>query len=180
VFYSITQNVIGTYGLGVLIASRYGRAPGASWWVQLRDIATVPSLWAFALGMTTHSLSFPVVVDESLRKILWVVIPVALLLMGMRLSQLNGWKSIRLALVPSLIKVVIVPGLLGLILLFAPIEPESRLAVVLMAGMPTAFAGLILAEEYELDRDLISSSIVLTTLLLSVTLPLWLLLWGGA
>ena len=47
-----------------------------------------------------------------------------------------------------------------------------------MAGMPTAFAGLILAEEYELDRELIASSIVLTTGTLLLTIPLWLVLFG--
>jgi predicted permease len=34
-----------------------------------------------------------------------------------------------------------------------------------------------LAEEYELDRELIASSIVLTTGLLLLTIPLWLVLW---
>lgn len=51
---------------------------------------------------------------------------------------------------------------------------EFRLALVLMSGMPTAFAGLILAEEYELDRELIASSIVIT----SVMIPFW-LFWFG-
>lgn len=178
VFYSVTQNIIGTYGLGVLIASRYGRGVGANGWVQLRDVATVPSLWAFVAGSAVHDLSLPMAVDDSLRASIWVVIPTALLLMGMRLSQLNGWKSLQSAIRPSLIKVAIVPALLGVLLGFMPVDPQSRLAVVLMAGMPTAFAGLILAEEYELDRDLIASSIVLTTALLGLTLPLWLLVWG--
>jgi len=44
----------------------------------------------------------------------------------------------------------------------------------LMSGMPSAFAGLILAEEYELDRDLIASSIALSTGALLMTIPLWL------
>jgi len=44
--------------------------------------------------------------------------------------------------------------------------------------MPTAFAGLILAEEYDLDRELIASSIVLTTAMLLVAIPLWLLIFG--
>ena len=44
--------------------------------------------------------------------------------------------------------------------------------------MPTAFAGLILAEEYDLDRELIAGSIVLTTAMLLLAIPLWLLIFG--
>jgi predicted permease len=50
--------------------------------------------------------------------------------------------------------------------------------MVLMSGMPTAFAGLILAEEYELDRELIASSILLTTFVLLMVIPVWLLIFG--
>ncbi len=50
--------------------------------------------------------------------------------------------------------------------------------MVLMSGMPSAFAGLILAEEYNLDRDLIASSIIISTVLLLLMLPLWVLLFG--
>jgi len=70
------------------------------------------------------------------------------------------------------------PLLVGILTPFAGIGADARLALVLMAGMPTAFAGLILAEEYELDRELIASSIVLTTGILLLTIPLWLVLFG--
>ncbi|MFN6179981.1 MAG: AEC family transporter, partial [Dolichospermum sp.] len=45
VLFSVTNNVVGTYGIAVLIASYFGqRATENHWWIQLRDIATVPSL----------------------------------------------------------------------------------------------------------------------------------------
>jgi malate permease and related proteins len=53
------------------------------------------------------------------------------------------------------------------------------LAMVLMSGVPTAFAGLIFAEEYELDRTTIASSIILSTILYLLVLPLWLYLFGA-
>jgi malate permease and related proteins len=49
---------------------------------------------------------------------------------------------------------------------------------VLMSGMPSAFAGLIIAEEYDLDRELIACSIALSTVALLVTVPLWIGLFG--
>jgi len=54
----------------------------------------------------------------------------------------------------------------------------SRLALVLMSGMPTAFASLILAEEYDLDRELFASSIIITSVLLLFMIPCWLVLFG--
>ena len=52
VLYSVTQNVFGTYGLGVLVSSYYGRQGTGTnrWWTQLKDLLCVPSLWGFALG----------------------------------------------------------------------------------------------------------------------------------
>lgn len=178
VFYSVTQNVAGTYGLGVWLASIYGRSHGGkAWWVHLRDVLTVPSLWAFGLGMLTRAIALPSGVDAVLHSVLWwVIIPAALLLMGLRLRQIHGWRSLKGAIAPAFLKAVALPiSVAGLATLLG-ISAEPRLALVLMSGMPTAFAGLILAEEYDLDRELIASCIVLTTAMLLFTIPIWLLL----
>ncbi|MGF1496003.1 MAG: AEC family transporter [Elainellaceae cyanobacterium] len=180
VFYSVTHNIVGTYGLGVLIASYFGRSiTSRRWWTLLRDVLTVPSLWAFGVGLATHNVPLPLSLETGLRASVGVVIPAALLLMGMRVSQIQGWKSLKASLLPAAIKVLVLPALVGLVATGIGIVPDARLALVLMSGMPTAFAGLILAEEYNLDRDLIASSIVLTTGLLIVTLPLWLVGFGS-
>lgn len=180
VFYSVTNNIIGTYGLGVWLASAYGRhaTSDSAWWKPLRDVFTVPTLWAFVLGFTTHNLTFPGAIEQGLKTSVWIVIPIALLLMGMRLRQLKGWQSLRLAIAPTFLKVLIIPALVGLATTLLALPPAPRLAMVLMSGMPTAFAGLILAEEYNLDRDLIASSILLSTLALLLTIPLWLWLFA--
>ncbi|MBW4662370.1 MAG: AEC family transporter [Drouetiella hepatica Uher 2000/2452] len=179
VLYSVTQNVVGTYGIGVFLSSYYGRSLQKShWWTQIRDVLTVPSLWAFAIGSSTRSVVLPEAIEFGLEASVWVVIPAALLLMGMRLSQLRGWSSLRLAIVPALLKVVVSPVLIGLLTPFIGLGGDARLALVLMSGMPSAFAGLILAEEYQLDRELIASSIVLSTAMLLLTIPLWLVLFA--
>lgn len=179
VFYSITHNLLGTYGIGVWTASHFGRLPHTNhWWLQVRDVLTVPSLWGFIIGFCTRSVPLPQTVESSLHGSIWFIIPAALLLMGMRLSQLNGWNSLRLALVPSLIKVLLVPCIIGIGTIPLHLATDAHLALVLMSGMPTAFAGLILAEEYELDRELIASSIVISTGTLLLAIPLWLAIFG--
>lgn len=175
VLYSVTQNVIGTYGMGVFLSSYFGRSTQTRhWWTQIRDVLTVPSLWAFTIGSFTRAIDLPPLLDTGLQASIWLVIPAALLLMGIRLRQLQGWKSLRWAIVPATIKSILLPSAIGLVATAMGLPAEPHLALVLMAGMPTAFAGLILAEEYELDRELIASSIVLTSGMLLFTLPIWL------
>lgn len=180
VFFSVTNNVVGTYGLGVLVASYFGRGFHAqSRWRLLRDVLTVPSLWAFGLGYGSHRWAFPEVAETVLQRSIWLVIPLALLLMGMRLSQLQGWDSLKRAVVPSLLKVMVLPAVMGSLAIAAQLPQDASLVLVLMSGMPSAFAGLILAEEYDLERELMASSIALSTLGLLITLPLWLAAFGG-
>lgn len=178
VIYGVTQNVLGTYGLGVWLASRFGRPlDHNSGWMQVRDVVTVPSLWAFLGGTVTRSFALPDLLETGLQASIWIVIPTALILMGMRISQLRGWKSLQLAIVPAMLKSLALPLCLGVAVSLIGIPAGARLAMVLMAAMPTAFAGLILAEEYNLDRELIASSIVLTTTALVFTIPGWLFLF---
>lgn len=180
VLYSVTHNLTGTYGLGVVVASRFGASHHHSSLAgSVAHLLTVPSLWAFALGMLLHGVPFPEAIDQGLQSALGVVVAGALLLGGLRLRQIDGLRSLRQALPPALIKVVALPLITGCLLGLAGLSGDSRLALVLQAGMPTALGGLILAEEYDLDRNLIASSIVLTTLGLFLTIPLWLLLFGG-
>jgi malate permease and related proteins len=102
------------------------------------------------------------------------VIPGAFILMGIRLSQIQGWQSLKLALVPAIVKTVVMPTIVGMAITIMGMSGEPRLALVLMSGMPSAFAGLILSEEYNLDRNLVASSIIVSTLIFFVTIPLWL------
>lgn len=178
VFYSVAHSILGSYGLGVFVASHFGRADRPGGWQRLKDVALVPSLWAFGLGLATRSLPLPNLIETGLEKSIWVIIPLALLLMGMRISQVRSWQSCQLALVPSVIKVGLVPLGVGCVTVAMGLPKQACLALVLMSGMPSAFANLILAEEYELDRDLIATTIAMTTSLILVMIPCWLWLFG--
>lgn len=179
ILYSVTNNVIGTYGVAVLVASYFGQSETKnSWWKKLRDILTVPSLWAFIIGFTTRNIELPPMVESGLDGAVWVVIASALLLVGIRLGSMRGWQSLELALIPSLLKVVIVPALVGLGATYLGLTGEPRLVLVLMSGAPTALAVLILAEVYDLDRELLASNIAMTSVGLVMVLPLW-VAWFG-
>ncbi|WP_293155063.1 MULTISPECIES: AEC family transporter [unclassified Microcoleus] len=175
VLYSVTNNVIGSYGFGVFLASYFGHSDGKNhWWIQLRDVLTVPALWAFIIGFFTRNIPLPENVESGLQGAVLGVIASALVLVGIRLRAIKTWQSFELALIPSLLKVVIVPVLIGFGASFFGLSGDPRLVLVLMSGTPTALSVLILAEIYELDRDLLASSIALTSVGLLLMLPLWL------
>jgi malate permease and related proteins len=178
VLYSVTQNVFGTYGLGVLVSSYYGRqgTTANKWWTQLKDLLCVPSLWGFGLGSLTRTVDFPELVESSLQASIWVVIPCAFVLMGIRLSQIQGWQSLKLALLPAILKTIVMPTIVAIAVTTIGMTDDRRLGLVLMSAMPCAFAGLILSEEYNLDRNLVASSIIVSTLIFLVMIPVWLYL----
>jgi predicted permease len=176
VLFSVTNNVVGTYGIAVLIASYFGqRATENHWWIQLRDIATVPSLWTFFIGLNTQFVQLPAVIESGLDQAVWVVIALALLLVGLRLGTIKEYQNLDIAIIASILKVLIIPLLVGLGATYAGIIGEQRLVLVLMSGTPTGLSVLILAEVYDLDRNLLASSIALTFIGLFLALPLWLI-----
>ena len=181
VFYNLTQTILGTYGIGVLVAGTLGdRGTGGDhpWWSPLARVVTVPSLWAFALGIVTQSWAMAPWVDRGLDRWVTWTIALAFVLMGLRLSQLRDWTLLKPAIAPVAVKVLVMPLLMGGLTTAVGLSGPLRLALVLMAGMPTAFAGLILAEEYNLNRPMVAASIALSTVAIVATVPLWLWLYG--
>ncbi|WP_448379917.1 AEC family transporter [Gloeomargarita sp.] len=173
VSYSLTNNVLGTYGIGVLVASYFGSqqtAGGYPW----KKVVLMPSLWSFALSYLCRSVPFPAWLEWGLDQSVPVVIGAAFVLTGWRLYQLGWNQGWHLAGLPTLMRIVVMPLLVGLGLTLLGLQGEQRLALVLMAGMPTAMATLILAEEYQLNRDIMAATIALSTLGVLLVIPLWL------
>ena len=179
VLYGVAHNLLGSYGLGVVLASYFGRSGVATnWWIQLRDIITVPSLWAFSMGWSSRHVQFPATMELGLQLSVKCAIPAAFLLIGMQLCQIQSIRNLHSALVPTILKMLVLPGIAGLAFTLLGLSSDARLAMVLMSGMPTAFASVILAEEYNLDRQLAASSILLSTVMLPLMIPFWLALFG--
>ena len=180
VIYGVANNLLGSYGLGVVLASHFGESQEKqNWLAKLRILICVPTLWAFGIGCLSRPIHFTQFVELSLTNLLWAVIPSSFLLIGVQLSKLKGGiKGLQAALLPSAIKMLALPCIAGIGLTFLGVSGDARLALVLMAGMPTAFANLILAEEYDLDRQLAAGCILISTLGLPIVIPLWVKLFS--
>ncbi|UAJ73988.1 AEC family transporter [Synechocystis sp. PCC 7339] len=147
-------------------------------WLQNNLVILVknPTLIAFIFGLILRSIVFPPWLDLSLGWFAWSIIMLSLILMGMRLQQLDSWSNIKIAFSAVSIKMLLVPLVMAMALTTAGLSGPPRLILVLQSAMPSAFASLILAEAYDLDRDLVVTCLGLSSLMLFFTLPFW--LWG--
>jgi predicted permease len=178
-FYDMIGTTLGAYGLGAVMAAYFGGVQKSPLDL-LRALVQNPVLWSFALGLRIHDLPLPLWLDASLKTGAWASVTIALVLIGMRLSQLRSWRSVRLASISLSVKMLIVPVLIGLLLSFTSLDSAERLAIVLQVSMPPAFATLVLCEAYELDRELTVTALAMGSVGLLITLPLWLLLFPAS
>ena len=179
VLYSIASNVAGNYGIAVFIASYYGKTEvKPPWWKLLLDVATVPSLWAFAIGWYTRPIGLPDAIESGLDAGVWVTIAFALSLVGLRLGKIEKWTSLKPAMIAAFLRVAIVPLAIGIGATLFGLKSDPRLILTLMSGTPTGLSVLILAEVYNLDRDLLISTIAFSLIGLIFMLPVWIICFG--
>lgn len=179
VFYDSLGTVLGAYGLGVVLAAYFGQRSARPQHL-LRVLVQNPALWSFWVGLYLREFQFSSEIELGLKGMAWIIVALSLLLLGMRLSQLHSWQNFAQATISLSIKMVLVPLLVGLSLSGLGIGGMPRLALVLQAGMPPAFATLVLAEAYDLHRGLTVTSLALGSMLLLALLPVWLVLFAPA
>ncbi|MGG6296913.1 AEC family transporter [Leptolyngbya sp. AN02str] len=175
-FYDMLGTTLGAYGLGVVLASRFGRGTHRLHH-PLMAFAINPTLWSFGAGLALRSQPLPWGVEVVLRQGAWGSVALSLVLIGMRLSQLRSWRNLKLASLTLSIKMVMIPLVLGLGLTALGLSGAPRLVLVLQMAMPPAFATLVIGEAYRLDRDLTVTALALGSAGLLLTLPLWLWLF---
>lgn len=172
VLYDLLGSLLGTYGLGVWLASRYGARQIGSRQALVQVLRT-PALWAVGLGLLLNQSNLPSWLQQGLNGFAWSMIPVSLALLGMRLGQAQIGRSLARAGVALVIKLLIVPCLIALLLIPLPLPAMGKLILVLQSGMPPAISTLVLTEEFELDRDLTVTALAVGYGLALLTLPLW-------
>ncbi len=175
VFYDL-GNLLCSYGLGVWIASYYSQNRGRPSNLAFNVIRN-PSMAAFILGLLLNPLILPSWLDQGLQRFAWGMVGLSLILLGMRLAQISGWRYPFRAGIALLIKLILVPGLVSVILLQLPIPEMGKLILALQAGMPPAIASLVLTEEYNLDREMTIATMTIGYIAALITLPLWAQLW---
>ncbi|MEH2138187.1 AEC family transporter [Nostoc sp.] len=175
-FYDLLGSFPGTYAFGVLLAARFGGGVRNHWQIA-KSVLINPALWGFGFGLLFRQVTIPTVMEFWLEKLAWSSVALSLVLIGMRLALLKSWRSLPQVGMSLGIKMLLVPLILGSIIpLFGLTDPIAKIIVLQMA-MPPAFATLVIAETFNLDRDLAVTALAAGTILLLVTLPVWLWLF---
>ncbi|MEG4116529.1 AEC family transporter [Microcoleus sp. N9_B4] len=178
-FYDLLGTTMGMNILGVAIASHCGKSvQSQSWLAPLRAIFQNPALWAFGLGFVSRSLPLSPQIAELLTTGAWTVITLSLITIGMQLSKLNSLHNLKQVLACLVIKMLLIPLVIGMGLTFFGIAGAPRLVLVLQMAMPPAFGTTLLAEAFNLDRELAVTAIGMGCVSLLFTIPIWMRLFG--
>ncbi|MEC4815681.1 MAG: AEC family transporter [Scytonema sp. PMC 1069.18] len=173
-FYDLLGTALGAYVLGVALAARFGNSRLQSHWQIGRAMIINPPLWSFGFGLLIRQLAIPSGIEFIFQKVAWSVVASSLVLIGMRLSKLNSWHSLPRATISVGIKMLVVPLILSRVLPFFGLTGAEATVIILQMAMPPAFATLVIAETFNLDRDLTVTALAMGTVMLLFTLPLWL------
>ncbi|MBW4646595.1 MAG: AEC family transporter [Goleter apudmare HA4340-LM2] len=172
-FYDLLGSLIGAYGFGVALAARFGSV-ASNYWQITKAVLINPAPWSVGFGLLFRQVALPNVMEFWLDKLAWSGVALSLVLIGMRLSQLRSWQSLPQAGMSLAIKMLLVPLLLSRTLPLFGITGVAAQVMILQMAMPPAFATLIFAETFNLDRDLAVTALAAGVIILLLTLPVWL------
>jgi predicted permease len=175
--YDLLGTTLGAYGLGSALAAKLGGQSVSAGRVLAAGFLN-PTVLGVGVGLASRPVALPAAIEEALQLAAWVVIALALGLIGLRLAGLPMGRSLLRALPALALKMLVVPLAIGLGLTVAGWTGPARLALVLQAAMPPAFATLVLSETYGLDRDLAAAGVAGGAIALLLLLPLWLTLFA--
>jgi predicted permease len=179
-FYDLIGSTLASYSVGVALASRYGslsarkeKPPN-----PLIAMAKTPALWSLPIGVIMRFIPLSDVVVGGMSAIAWTTVTLALVMIGMQLSQLKSIRGVKKALICLTIKMILTPLVVGTGLMFFGVTGEPRMALVLQMAMPPAFSTLVIAQAYNLDRDLTVTTLAIGAFALLFTIPIWLWLFA--
>ncbi|MFH1684080.1 MAG: AEC family transporter [Candidatus Margulisiibacteriota bacterium] len=156
IIYDITNAVL-IFTLGIYIASH-----GKDRWQALK----IPFIYAAAAGLILSftGIRLPHYLYSPLYIIGGTTIPLALLMLGCRLAnmKITSWK---LPAIASIIRIGAGLGLGFLAVFIFRLSGVTAKVVILISSLSSAITCIALSEEYDTDKELIASTIALSTII---------------
>lgn len=174
-FIMILQNFLAVVILGIYSEDHSKKMNIKS---VFHGIMANPVIIAAMAGIFVSLIEFniPIVIDNSLKILSGMALPLALILIGSSLS----FELIRHQIFPVLfscaLKLVVLPGV-GLIMFIIFEEaPRDYLPCLILLASPTATLVYVMAQETKNDTDFAVATISMSTLLSGVTFAFWIML----
>ncbi len=176
IFFDQMANFLSVFTVGIFLCINVTENRFS--WKQLFQILKFPPFIAFLLALVTRELgTLPHLIEETINRLAEVTVPLTMVAIGISLSLQSLRSHLKPLFGAALIKLFLLPlATLGVSQLFS-FSPLERGALIMESAMPTLMTSYVIASLYQLDTQLVSSGIVLTTLLALGTLPLWSLLF---
>jgi hypothetical protein len=162
-------------GFGCSITTNQGFKP-----IQLiKSSLFNPLIIAIFLGFIINlmSLQLPIWLNNTLLLIGKPAITLALFILGTSLTIHRVSDNINAVLLASLVKLILLPALVWLLAsqLFQ-LSPLLTAIVVILTACPTGVNAYLVACNYQSQQSLVAGTVVSTTVLSTITLPIWLYL----
>ncbi len=137
----------------------------------------LPLIWAMLFGISLRLLTIklPWELDQGIQQLGAAAIPIALIVLGIQLSQTSFKPRIK-ELIFALARLIVAPGIAYGIGRLLQLEILDLQVLVLQSAMPTAVNSYIIVSEFGGDKDLVAKAIVASTLMSFITLPIILFL----
>jgi predicted permease len=144
----------------------------------IRLTLKLPLLWSILLGLSLRTLSIelPFKLDAGIQSLGEAAIPIALILLGMQLASTSLEVGIK-EILASGVRLLVAPLITFVVGRALHLENLDLQVLVLQSAMPVAVNSLVLVSEFGGDAGFVARTILTSTLMSFVTLPLtiWLL-----
>lgn len=149
----------------------------------LKLIVKLPLIWAISFGLILRIISlripdfqFPFDLDLGIKILGEAAIPLALILLGIQLSQTRLVMGLP-ELLAAIVRLLIAPAIAFGVGSFFGLASLDLKVLILQSAMPTAVNSLILVTEFGGNRDFVARGIITTTVLSFISIPtvLWLM-----
>ena len=140
---------------------------------EIKEIFKIPLLYAIVIGLLVNLLKIPIpdFVFNPIEMIGMITIPLALLVLGYRLTEIKV-SSARIAFLASLFRICIGFFIAFLIIKLFSIQGLVKNIILLQAAMPSAVMTMILCQKYKRDASLVASIVLITTIMGLVSIPI--------
>ena len=144
--------------------------------VDAKLIYASPLVWATILGILFSylRLSLPDWVGISVSMIGTILVPLMLLSLGTRLAD-SKIEHLKVGAIGSILSIISRLLITYIVLMFVPLEPIQKGALILFAGLPPAVFNYMFADRYKQEPDKVASIVIVGHLLSLLVLPL--VLW---
>lgn len=178
-YVTVFNILLWTHGY-MMLSKRGGETAGANgggFRKTLKKLVTTPVLVSVALGLVIYlgQIPIPGVVAEPVKLISGMNTPMAMFITGMIIAESNLGKIIRNVQFSDMIllRLILIPLVCFGIYLAAGFTGMQAQVVFLLEACPCAAITSVFAVQFGYNEEMAAGSVVVTTLLSIITLPLW-------